>query len=420
MSIILDTYYNITEIQANYYDKVATDSLFSNIDLSSYYTKSEVYDIDNELSTLILYTYTKTEIDSQLTDYTTNAYLQGNYMTSTPITETLMNNCGSMTFLVDNFYDKTYLDNQFSLKADVPQLTELVTTDYLTTKCINIVDLSTYYYKKTETDNMLLYYSTGSYVDYNVCTKTDTDNLLADKLINIGGIDLPGMLDIGTSGYTNSRIRCNAEVNGYTGYAELKAASSYDLFLNLSTTRTDGGWMYFKINNDDYIQLPGSDNNVNIYKDTAISGNLDVGKVLTLKRIPGVSDTQPLNIINESPGGATGISYQPTASGQCFLINYTTAQSAAGWAESVNWGSSNEFIIKSGSKGLTIKPTGDTTISGKLDVGPSQAQSRITTYFNHAGSTGHMMMEGRYRDQGYLHFETNYQYGEMLLTVRNI
>ena len=31
MSIILDTYYNITETQANYYDKVAIDSLFPNI-----------------------------------------------------------------------------------------------------------------------------------------------------------------------------------------------------------------------------------------------------------------------------------------------------------------------------------------------------------------------------------------------------
>ena len=60
-------------------------------------------------------------------------------------------------------------------------------------------------------------------------------------MINIGGIDLPGVLDIGTSGFTNSRIRCNADVNGYTGYAELRAASSYDMFLNLNTTRTDGG-----------------------------------------------------------------------------------------------------------------------------------------------------------------------------------
>ena len=84
------------------------------------------------------------------------------------------------------------------------------------------------------------------------------------------------MLDIGTSGYTNSRIRCNATVGGYTGYAELKAADSYDMFLNLSTTRTDGGWMYFKINNDDYIQLSGSGNKVNIYKDTSISSNLTI------------------------------------------------------------------------------------------------------------------------------------------------
>ena len=92
---------------------------------------------------------------------------------------------------------------------------------------------------------MLFSYSTGSYVDYNLYTKLETGTLLADKVTNIGDIELQGMLDIGTSGYTNSRIRCNAELNGYTGYAELRAAGSYDMFLNLSTTRTDGGWMYF-------------------------------------------------------------------------------------------------------------------------------------------------------------------------------
>ena len=108
-------------------------------------------------------------------------------------------------------------------------------------------------------------------------TQTETDTLLADKVINIGDIELPGMLDIGTPGYTNSRIRCNAAVGGYTGYAESKAANSYDMSLNLSTTRTDGGWMYFKIDNDDYIQLSGSDNKVNIYKETLISSHLKVG-----------------------------------------------------------------------------------------------------------------------------------------------
>ena len=57
---------------------------------------------------------------------------------------------------------KIYLDNQFSVKADVSQLTELVTTGSLTTKYANSVDLSTDYSKKTETDNMLLSYNTGS------------------------------------------------------------------------------------------------------------------------------------------------------------------------------------------------------------------------------------------------------------------
>ena len=180
------------------------------------------------------------------------------------------------------------------------------------------------------------------------CTKGDIDTLLADKVSNTGNVLLPGHLDIGTT-YTSSTIRCNAELGGYTGYADLKAASTYGMVLNLPATRTDGGWMYFEINNDDYIQLSGSGNKVSIYKDTAISGNFDVGKVLTLKRVPGVSDTYPLNIINESPGGATGISYQSAASGQGCLIAYANAQGAVGWTEGVNWGSSNELIIKIGS-----------------------------------------------------------------------
>ena len=44
-----------------------------------------------------------------------------------------------------------------------------------------------------------------------------------------------------------------------------------------------------------------------------------------------------------------------------------TARSSVAWAD-VNWGSSNEFIIKSGSDGLTLKPTGDAVLSGILDV----------------------------------------------------
>ena len=96
-------------------------------------------------------------------------------------------------------------------------------------------------------------------------TKTDTDNLSANKVSTTGDVSLSGNMDLGTT-YTSSRIICNADVSGYTGYAELKAASSYDMYLNLSTTRTDGGWMYFQINGTNYIQLSGGANKVNIYK----------------------------------------------------------------------------------------------------------------------------------------------------------
>ena len=61
----------------------------------------------------------------------------------------------------------------------------------------------------------------------------------------------------------------------------------------------------------------------------------------------------------------------------------------------------------------------DTQMDGNLDVGPSQAQNKVTTHFHHVGSTGYMMMEGRYRDQGFLHFGTNYQYGENCLIAKN-
>ena len=58
------------------------------IDLSSYYTKSEVDDIDNGLSTLTLNTYSNTEVDNLL-------YI----------------NYPSLSFIVDNFDSTTENDS---------------------------------------------------------------------------------------------------------------------------------------------------------------------------------------------------------------------------------------------------------------------------------------------------------------------
>ena len=82
----------------------------------------------------------------------------------------------------------------------------------------------------------------------------------------------------------------------------------------------------------------------------------------------------------------------------------------------------NSYVIRSSgaTNVVTVNQNGNTTIAGNLDVGPSQAQTSIKAYFNHAGSTGHIRIDGGTRDTGFLHFETNYQYGELFLTVRSI
>ena len=84
----------------------------------------------------MLNTYTKTEVATQLTDYTTMAYLQGNYMTTLAATETLMNNYATITLLVNNFYSKTEIDSTLS--------------DYITS-----TQIDAYYYTKSEIDTTL-------------------------------------------------------------------------------------------------------------------------------------------------------------------------------------------------------------------------------------------------------------------------
>ena len=202
----------------NTYTKPEVGALTSNINLTDYYTK--------------------TEIDTTLSDYSTTSYLQGNYMTTLAITGSWLNNYATITFIIDNFHPKTEIDSTLSdyitsiqigascyTKSEIDTTLRLYSPSaqilsicysklYIDNTFISPTETGALYYNKTGTGNMLLSYSTGSYVDYTFYTKTQTDTLLADKWTNIGYIDLPGMLDIGTSGYTNSRIRCNAVVGG--------------------------------------------------------------------------------------------------------------------------------------------------------------------------------------------------------------
>ena len=57
------------------YIKTKINNLIADINLSDYYNKTEIYDTDNELPTLILNTYSKHEIDTFFTDYYNTEYL---------------------------------------------------------------------------------------------------------------------------------------------------------------------------------------------------------------------------------------------------------------------------------------------------------------------------------------------------------
>ena len=134
------------------------------------------------------------------------------------------------------------------------------------------------------------------------------------------------------------------------------------MFLNLSTTRTDGGWMYFKINNDYYIQLPGSGNKVDIYKGTTINYNLDV-----------VSGTSSRIRSHASNNGYTGYSELNTASAWDMWINLSTTYPNGGW---VYFQISNDNYMQLSGSDNKVNIYTDTT-GGHLNAGQSQAQTSI-------------------------------------------
>ena len=88
---------------------------FGDLDILKFYNQTEVGAIVDGFSALILNTYikpeveallpntnltdyyTKAEIDTSLSDYSTISYLQSNYMTSLLIAQALMNNYASMS-----------------------------------------------------------------------------------------------------------------------------------------------------------------------------------------------------------------------------------------------------------------------------------------------------------------------------------
>merc|ERR1711966_267531 len=118
-------------------------------------------------------------------------------------------------------------------------------------------------------------------------------------------------------GVTGSRIRYINNVAGQTGHFELKMSNSYDAFLNLTTSY--GGWLHFSVNDNNYFRLSGSDNQINIYKHTTMSNDLDVGVS---------SEQSTINVYSKHSNGVdVGILKLSSESRVLASINYTTTAS---------------------------------------------------------------------------------------------
>ena len=242
------------------------------------------------------------------------------YLTSTQIAESYYPR--GETYNKSEVYAKT--DNIFevqkirAMSADFPNIADAVffydgiMESYFEFKAPNI-------YNKTEIDSTLTNYTTTTQLNNGFYSKSqtnvilqdyygkaETNNLLANKLSKTGNLDV-----------TASRIRCINNVGGRTGHFELKMSSSSDAFLNLTTSY--GGWLHFSVNDNNYFRLSGSDNQINIYKHTTLSYDLDVGVN---------SEWSKINVYAKHTNGVdVGILKLSTHSIVLSSINYTTTAS---------------------------------------------------------------------------------------------
>ena len=138
--------------------------------------------------------------------------------------------------------------------------------------------------------------------------------------------------------------------------------------------------------------MSSTTNNITLYKDTTIDGILTAGNTaingdltvignltynggsssgildahrLTLNK-PSNDSVAPLEITNNSQNCEV-IALRSTIAGDVCFQNWKTAQSPTVWNTGI-WNQS-EYGIRHGVNGIWICDTGNTTISGNLDIG---------------------------------------------------
>ena len=230
----------ISNIYDDVYIKTEIDTLFSNIDSSTYYTKNEVDDIGNELSTLILNTYNKSEIDTFSTDYYNIGYLN--------IQLGLKAN-GS------NTYTKSEVDNMITL-LDISSMLNCINNNGT-----NIVDILNTRYTKSEVDTLISTY-------YN---NTETGNMLNQKVHTSGNSVIQSNLDAYLFRCGEIKVKSDDDLNSLT----MTQLAAHESIIDLRTEESFAS-VYLKIKGTSYIGL-STTNSIIMYMDTAIDGDLTTG-----------------------------------------------------------------------------------------------------------------------------------------------
>ena len=120
-----------------------------------------------------------------------------------------------------------------------------------------------------------------------------------------------------------------------------------------------------------------SGNKVNIYKDTTISSNL------TIKGNLGSSMKSPLNIKNptvHTEVWALASFHQGIANSGSWL-QFSRDGTSNTWQTGMSPGNSYVIRASDATSVLSVDQNGNVALTGNLDGGPSQAQSRINNIF---------------------------------------
>ena len=189
-------------------------------DVSIFYNKADMH--------TLLYTnyHTISSIDLTLQSYLTSTQIEDSYYTKNEIDSTLSLRSPSATIL-DNFYSKLCIGNLFLTSAQ-----------------------------------------TGA-LNY---TKTDTGNLLANKVSTTGDVSISGNLDVGVDA-SSSKVDVHCNQHGYTAVTELHSQSPWISKLEfLSTHPTPRSFIFLK--GSMYFEFNSGNQTITHYK-SLVNGSDD-------------------------------------------------------------------------------------------------------------------------------------------------